>query len=120
MTTQYTIPDRRRTLTFTGVRLAHSATRPRDGRWHEVEIFRTDDGQYVVHKMGGSTNEGEVHRHSAQVSNSPEGVVECMHSTDPDGVIYLTRTARDTLEAACAQDVALDAAYRNQSLTSTT
>ena len=44
-----------RVTEFTGVRLAHeSSKRPDSLRWTEISLYRTEGGNYIVHKVGRS------------------------------------------------------------------
>ena len=49
------VQDGRRTLTFDGELLAKSSSqRPRNPRWVEFELYRTDSGKYVLSRIGQS------------------------------------------------------------------
>ncbi|HET9131835.1 MAG TPA: hypothetical protein VFO86_12850 [Terriglobia bacterium] len=42
-------------IQFNGVRLAHQTTETPDSvRWFEIEIFRTESGKYIIHRIGVS------------------------------------------------------------------
>lgn len=42
-------------LQFNGTRLAHSSTETSDSlRWIEIEIYKTEKGRYVIHRIGVS------------------------------------------------------------------
>lgn len=53
----------------------------------------------------------ETDRHTVHVSETPQGAVEVCYSTDDNGVLYLTRQARDALGEAASRDAALRAAF---------
>ena len=101
-----------RTFEFTAEQIASASSR-RDGskRWSTVDIFRTEAGNYVLVKQGHSIIPGETTRVSVSVSETPEGVIESAHTTDPDGATFLTNVARIALETAGRVDDAIMQAY---------
>ena len=104
-----------RTFEFTAEQIASASSR-RDGskRWSTVDIFRTEAGNYVLVKQGHSLVDGETTRVSVSVSETPEGVIESAHTTDPDGATFLTNVARTALETAGQHDDALMLAYATE------
>jgi hypothetical protein len=56
---EYTVTDADGNVTFTGDLLGHASSKPAWGddalRWTEISIYKTQGGQYVVHKVGRTT-----------------------------------------------------------------
>lgn len=53
--TQHRVMNHLEVIEFDGERVATASTeRQDDPRWTEIEIFRTDGGRYVVHRVGRS------------------------------------------------------------------
>lgn len=53
--TQFRVMNHLETLLFTGERIAVASTeRQDDPRWTEIEIYKTTNGNYVVHRTGRS------------------------------------------------------------------
>lgn len=77
-------------------------------RWFEVDIYRTQAGNYVVSGRGRSICEGERDRNWAYTVDTAEELIEVLYRTDRDGIRYLTRTVRDALESAADRDEAVD------------
>lgn len=53
---KWVVKDRFDVIEFEGELIGHASTRKNEdqGRWTEIEIYRTDSGKYVVHRMGCS------------------------------------------------------------------
>jgi len=113
-----TVWNREQEIRFEGELLA-SGSSHRDGkdRWYEVELWRTIDDRYVVHKIGVSDVPGENDRHSAIVADRPEGVVSALYSRRGSGDYHLPLTAKLALEEAAEKDPALREAYLHRDLT---
>lgn len=104
--------DGDRSLVFDGSRLGAGSSRRHEApRWFQVEIFRTESGRYVVAGAGKSVLPGEVDRCWAVECETPQEVVKALTRYDDDQVEYLTRTARDALEAAAESDVGIRDAF---------
>jgi hypothetical protein len=104
--------DGDRSLVFDGTRLGEGSSRRHQApRWFEVQIYRTASGRYVVAGAGKSVLPGEVDRCWAVECDEPREVVRALTRYDEDEVEYLTRTARDALEAAAAVDVGIRDAF---------
>jgi hypothetical protein len=76
-----------RPLQFSGEELAGASSHRHDGacntRWHELTLYRTEAGQYVLH-VGYRTRWQGEHDHDAVFTHAtPEGVVEEIRSTLP-------------------------------------
>lgn len=53
---RHTVRDSTRKYAFTGVRLAYvSSEAPEKTRWTDIELYRTDGGIYIIHKVGVTT-----------------------------------------------------------------
>jgi hypothetical protein len=71
---------------FTGVQLGFATTEtPQATRWTEVTIYRTEGGQYVIHRIGRSVL---FHRHDG-VCNT--GIPTAFKDVDPDEIEDLER-----------------------------
>lgn len=53
----------------------------------------------------------ETDRYTAHISDTAKGAVESIHSQDDDGVVYLTRVAREALHIAAQRDKAIHEAF---------
>lgn len=50
---EHTVRDKGDRVTFVGERIGHASTRKQDSvRWTELNIYRTEKGNYVVEKLG--------------------------------------------------------------------
>lgn len=106
------------TLRFEGELLGHSTTHETGrSRWHEVSIYKTSIGEYVIHKVGRSEVPGEIDRNTAFVSETPEGAIECLYTRNRGGVKFLTFAAEEAYDAAARLDPALRKAYLTRDLT---
>lgn len=90
------------TMLFEGERLAFKSSRERTGRrsrrWTDVEIYRTDAGEYIVHEIGRSTIEGESDR--CRIVECPSG----LDAFEALGTPKLTALDTDVLAAAADAD----------------
>jgi hypothetical protein len=101
-----------REIRFHGDRLGYASSHwAGKNRWIEMSIYKTRGGKYVIAGVGCTNVPGEVQRNWAHVCEDPEGAIESLYLYDEDGVRYMTRTAREALTQACAQDPALRDAY---------
>lgn len=97
--------DGDRDVSFDGVLLGSASSEtPDSDRWFEVSIYRTVGGRYLVAGIGRSRVDGETDRHWVVECESGGDVVAALTRTDPEGIEYLTRTARDAIDAAAATD----------------
>jgi hypothetical protein len=71
-------------------------------RWFEVHLFKTDDGQYVVHTAGISTYHDEVPLIKLSRTQSPNEVVE---------ILTIRKNGDTTVPAPSARVLAQAAAY---------
>ncbi len=107
--------DGDRNLAFTGQLLGEaSSRRPGQDRWFEAQIFKTEAGTYIVAGVGRSDIEGETDRCWAVTASDGAGVVQALTRIDEDDIEYLTRTARDALNAATEHDEGIKAAFLKQ------
>lgn len=105
----YVVEARDRKISFTGDVIGQATTQePGKERWAEVTIYRTRSGKYVVAGCGRTTVFGEVDRHWAHSSGTPEGVIEALYMYDADEVRYLPHVNRRALEAAAANDIPIN------------
>lgn len=114
----HTVWNREQEIRFDGELLASgSSFQLGKTRWYEVELWRTIDDRYVVHKVGRSDVEDEHDRHSAIVADRPEGVVAALYSRRASGDYHLPLTAKLALEDAADKDSRLREAYLHRDLT---
>jgi hypothetical protein len=107
-------PTRDQLIRFTGDLLGEASSAPysRDPtRWHEVRIYRTIGGKYIIEKMGNSSRPDDKIRSTVHVAETAQGAIECLQTTDDDGVIYFTRASREAIEDAIRNDGGLRDAY---------
>lgn len=123
-TTEFTVHDRDRELTFTGVLLGRSSSQaPGKRRWSEVTIYRTEAGKYVVEGVGrtnvrtGDLVDGIVAEADeepffwAHVCDEADGVVQSLYLYDDTSTRYMTKVARRALRAASKLDPDLRSAF---------
>lgn len=104
--------DGEREIRFRGVLLGESSSHQSGKtRWIELSIYRTTGGNYIVAGVGRSTVPGETTRCWAHVCESAQGALESLYMYDGDQVRYLTRTAKEAITTAMADDAALREAY---------
>ena len=115
---QFEIKNYDQTLRFEGEVLGHATTHEegRD-RWHEISIYKTAIGEYVVHKVGRSEVKGEVDRNTAFVSDNPNGAIDCLYTRNRGGVKFLTIAAEEAINEAAKLDPLLRKAYLHRDLT---
>jgi EXLDI family protein len=84
-------------LTFKGARLASatSHTHNNNGRWTEIDIYRTRAGMYVVWVVERTQWEREADRHTAHVCDTGSAVIEAITQ---DG--WLSDLAKEVLALA--------------------
>jgi len=100
-------------VNFRGTLLAeHSSFTPSKDRWTETKIYITEAGSYVLHKVGRTKLPNEEDRFSAQISEKPQGLIECFYFKDPDGVWTMRYTDRMCLYKAMDKDEALRLAFK--------
>lgn len=110
---EFTVYDGEQPVRFIGTLLSKATTD--DGhkpRWTETEIYKTRAGSYIIHKVGGTRNSGERVLHSAQVSETAEGAIECLRFYDNDGVMTMRHIDRRALVEAVEHDDTLAHAWR--------
>lgn len=95
-------------LIFEGERIGHASSRlTRRPRWTEVNVYRTDRGQWVTEIVGRTTLHGEHDRFQVTVCSTPVEVRESLKHPRSE---YLTETALEALERAAENDAALETA----------
>lgn len=110
--TTQTVYNREQEITFQGELLGEgSSESPSKLRWYEVELWKTVDDRYVIHKIGVSEVDGEEDRHSAIVADTPEGAVRALYSRRPAGDYHLPLTAKRALDMAGDVDPPLREAF---------
>lgn len=115
---EFEIKNYDQTLRFEGDLLGHATTHePGRSRWHEVSIYKTSLGEYVVHKVGRSIVPGEIDRNTAFVSETADGAIDCLYTRNRGGVKFLTFAAEEAYDAAAKTDEALRKAYLTRNLT---
>lgn len=109
----YTVYDGEQAVRFTGELLsAVSSNDQHKPRWTVTEIYKTEAGNYIVHKVGKSRIPNERELHSAQVSKTAEGCIECLRMYDADGVMAMRWTDKRALLEAMESDSELASAFR--------
>lgn len=109
----YTVYDGEQPVRFTGTLLSSVTTDDgRKSRWTETSIYKTRAGSYIIHKAGRTRIEKERTLHSAQVSETADGCIECLRFYDQDGVMSMRWTDKRAILEAAALDDDLAAAYR--------
>jgi len=94
-------------LRFNGELLAVSdSKRPAAVRWSELEIYRVDDGRYVVHTVGRTTHHNERDRFTVTIC---DGAPEVLRALVRDNGRF-TDLALRALSDAATKDAALAAA----------
>lgn len=115
---QFEIKNYDQTLRFEGELLGHATTHEAGRqRWHEVSIYKTAIGEYVVHKVGRSEVPKEIDRNTAFVSETPEGAIDCLYTKNRGGVKFLTFAAEEAYDAAAKLDPSLRKAFLVRDLT---
>lgn len=122
MTTQIELPHGDQLVRFTGELIGGASSEDyakSQGRqrWHEVRVYRTTDGQYVVEKVGRSDIPGETDRSTVHHSTTAKGAIECLQTVDDDGVVYMTYVARNAVRQASEVDEQVREAYYVRDLT---
>lgn len=132
--TQHELANYDRVLRFKGERIGHATSRrgqDRDQiRWTEVDIYRTEGGHYVVHKLGKSrvyhagimacSGTGAKQTTSKQLRLNPEatadlapcpvckpddwGFYQVVHVEQDRGVTATSASARGAVESCHSQD----------------
>ncbi len=76
-----------RPLTFTGEVVASAGGKMHGGqnqnRYHEITVYRTTGGKYVLEVEYCTCWSGEDGRHYAEVCNSPDAIVDALRFCDP-------------------------------------
>ena len=120
------VKDGSRTLQFSGKLLAESSSwRPGTYRWIEFKLYKTDNGSYIISRIGDALPCEECrptrsvaiifpekHRHWAQVSEEPTPVLDALYKYDQGGARYLTNVAQRLLEDASDMDRGIESVYR--------
>ena len=81
-------------LSFTGEQIATATTREQQGdgqnRWHEVAVYQTAGGKYIIEIQFCTQWQGESGTREAHVESDLAGVAECLKSTIiiPTGIGY--------------------------------
>lgn len=87
-----------------------SSNRPDKTRWFEVAIYRTVEGEYVVHTMGKSIVRDEQTRARIIRTSSPYEIVEVLTVTHR-GDTYVPNASTRALAQAAAHDTGVREAY---------
>lgn len=69
-------------IQFSGALVASVSSRlpngPRSIRWTEIALYRVDDGRYVVHEIGHTTQADERTRYSAYICDDERDVIDAL------------------------------------------
>lgn len=74
-------------LKFTGELLKESDDERHNNRWHELAVYRTTGGRYVVRIAYRTLWQGELARYAAEVVGGPDGVSRVLRNYDPCGPV---------------------------------
>jgi hypothetical protein len=89
-------------LSFAGERIAdvssHSHEGPRQNRWTEICLYRTQGGKFVAWIVGRTCWQGESDRYEAHVCDTEADLIEALKQEDNDG--YLSDLAKEALDEA--------------------
>lgn len=92
-----------------------SSHRPGKQRWIDIDIYQTEDNEYVVHTVGQSIIPGEVPKARVRRTYSAFEVIEFLTVTDRKvGDTYIPRDASRALAQAASFDDELRDAYINR------
>jgi hypothetical protein len=76
-------------LAFTGTLVAEASSKSHQGplqnRWHEVAVYQTKGGKWVGVVTFRTVWQGENDRHTAQVADSADELVDLLTNYDPTG-----------------------------------
>ena len=115
---QYTLTnDGKPNVRFTGDKIAGVSSRshqgPRQNRWTEIGIYRTEAGKYVVQVVGHTQWQGESNRFAVTVCAGEAAVIDALtqHERDDDCDYgsYVSDLAKEALAEAgieCVTEVA--------------
>ena len=103
------INDGSRTLQFSGALLGKSSSKRSDStRWIEFELYRTDNGSYILSRVGVS-----IMYHTAACTLARRyAVLEALYQYDSNGAKYLTNVAKKLLEEAAVLDQKIEKMYK--------
>lgn len=114
---EYTLTDRDGArFTFTG-QLLGSGTSYRDfkQRWFEIDLYLTEDDEYVVHTRGRSTIAGESTLSRISRTSSAFEVVELL-TVNHNGKLYIPRQSSHAMAQAAQWDDDIRDAYINRAV----
>lgn len=83
-------------------------------RWHEVDIYRTDKGEYILHTVGASNVPGEIDFARLSRTDSPYTLIEL--ATVRGTTAYLPATTARALATAAMKDDGIRDAYVNRAV----
>jgi hypothetical protein len=83
-------------------------------RWHEIDVYRTDDGRYVLHTIGETIIPGEKVFEKVYFTPSAYELIEL--ATVRANPPYLPRTSAQALAQAAALDAGIRDAYLNRAV----
>jgi len=73
-----------RPLVFDGERIAAVSSRDRDAnRWHDLSLYRTTNGNFVLSIEYGTIWQGEMEHSDAVIVDSADAVAQILRTTDP-------------------------------------
>ncbi len=110
-TKRYTIRrDGKKDFVFTGVKLGSSSDYenqgPQNSRWHEIEMYKTNAGKYVVAQCYVTCWQGEEDSRRADVCESAAEVLELLSWEDEESNAGLSDLAKEALVEAAENDSA--------------
>lgn len=109
--TEYRLTDKTGVQVITARKLGESSSfRPHKIRWFEVAIYKTDDGEYVIHTRGCTVVAGEETWHRVVRTTSSFAVIEFL-TVDHKGETYIPRDSIFALAQAAQWDDDLRARY---------
>lgn len=91
-----------------------SSFRPKKVRWFEITIYKTEDGEYVLHTRGCTDVPGEQTWYRVVRTTSSYAVIELL-TVDHRGESYIPRDSLFALAKAAQWDDELRARYESHS-----
>lgn len=101
---------------FTGVRLGSGSSQtPDKDRWFEVDIYRSADGEYLLHTRGCSRLAGEETKRRIVRTRSAFEIIELL-TVNHNGKTYIPRSSARALAQAANWDTKVRDAYVNRAV----
>ena len=106
------VKDGSRTLQFSGTLLGKSSSwRNGSTRWIEFALYKTENGSYVLSRIGVSVVYHGAACHLVK-RYGPNAVLEALYKYDNGGARYLTNVAQRLLDEAASLDKGIEKIYK--------